>query len=89
MSTPPDLNQESDGRLYAIFKNDAKELLPAILTFNEASKLLRISAPTLRELLIRGIVPGQRIGKQWRINTQSLLDYVSGKSLVPRSRRKK
>ncbi len=62
---------------------------PEIMTFEEVAAFLRVSAPTLRESLMRKQIPGQKIGNQWRISKQSLLDCLSGKSHVLRSIRRK
>ncbi len=59
-----------------------------VLTFDEAASLLRISRPTLRELVIRNIIPARKLGKQWRFHRQSVIDFLSGKDLVLRSRSK-
>lgn len=42
----------------------------------EAAKFLRISACTLRELVRAGVVPGAKVGGEWRFTDESLEDYM-------------
>jgi len=61
----------------------------AIVTFQEAAGLLRISRPTLLELLKRGVIPARKVGRCWRFHRDALLAWVaSGDSRVSRSRSK-
>ena len=43
-----------------------------ILTVEQASDLLQLKAETLRTYLRKGIVPGRKIGKAWRISEEAL-----------------
>lgn len=49
-----------------------------ILTFREARIELRCSAPTLRKILRSGKLPAVRIGAQWRVREQDLLNFMQG-----------
>jgi excisionase family DNA binding protein len=60
-----------------------------IMTFAEVMAFLKISRPTLTELLKRGEIPARKLGNQWRFCRQTIIDYVSGKDHVSRSRRKR
>ncbi len=44
------------------------ESVPAVITLNDASILLQIPEDTLRRHLEAGIIPGVKIGKQWRLD---------------------
>lgn len=44
-------------------------------TFGEICRKLRISAPTLRKMLLRGDIQGIRAGRNWRIPEASLQEY--------------
>lgn len=46
--------------------------LPELLTVAEAAVVLRMSAPTVRRALARGELTGLRIGRQWRVERDSL-----------------
>lgn len=48
------------------------------LTAAEAAKILKISTYTLYELIKRGDLPAQKIGRQLRIDPQVLDDYLRG-----------
>ncbi len=44
------------------------ESVPAVITLNDASILLQIPEDTLRRHLEAGVIPGVKIGKQWRLD---------------------
>lgn len=62
--------------------------IPDVLTVSEAAEFLRISRPTLVELVAQGVLPGRKLGNQWRFYKQSLIRYLSGEALTSRSRSK-
>ena len=62
---------------------------PQVLTMEEAADFLRLSRPTLLQAVMRKEIPAQKIGNQWRFHLQSLIEHLSGKGHVLRSRRKK
>lgn len=43
---------------------------------DEAALLLRLARPTVRRLIVAGELPGRKIGKQWRISSIELGDYL-------------
>lgn len=48
--------------------------VPALMTPNEASWLLKIPEDTIRHYCQTAQLPAQRIGKQWRIDKQKLME---------------
>ena len=56
-----------------MYYND--EQLPALLTFSEAMEYLFISKNTLLKLLHDGTIEGFKIGKQWRIKKEVLINF--------------
>ena len=57
----------------------------ALLTVAEARELLGIGRNTIYRLLRTGQIPGaRRVGHQWRVHRQTLVDWLSCKSLAPR-----
>ena len=50
-----------------------------LITPEEAGKLLKITARWVRELVIRGLIQGQKVGRQWVVSRQSVLDYLEQK----------
>lgn len=52
----------------------------AAISITEAARLLGVSASTARKLAavgeLPGLIPG-KLGSQWRVNRQALLDYVN------------
>jgi excisionase family DNA binding protein len=45
----------------------------------EAAQWLRVSPQTVYRLLRSGKLPGKKIGQQWRIHKEDLVDYLRGK----------
>ena len=56
-----------------------------ILTSREACELLRISRPTLRNLIRKGEISAFKIGTNWRIMRTELERYVREKSTTRRT----
>jgi putative molybdopterin biosynthesis protein len=56
-----------------------------VLTATEACQLLRISRPTLRNLIKKGEISAFKIGNHWRIVRTELERYVREKSTARRS----
>jgi excisionase family DNA binding protein len=57
-----------------------------VLTLTETAALLRISRPTLFEMLRKGEIPARKVGRQWRFNRAVVLDWLHGNVAVSRSR---
>lgn len=51
---------------------------PAVLTVSEACVLLRMNEDTLRNHLEKGIVPGVKFGRQWRLDREALREKFGG-----------
>ena len=49
--------------------------LPALLTFAEALEYLFISKNTLLKMLHNGTIKGFKVGKQWRIKKEDLIEF--------------
>jgi excisionase family DNA binding protein len=59
----------------------AHEFRPAVasadvLTLDEAAELLRVEPRTIRELAVRGELPGRKLGREWRFARQALLEWL-------------
>jgi excisionase family DNA binding protein len=54
-----------------------------LLTLAEACGLLRISKPTLLNLLARKAIPGKKVGRCWRLDRAAIVKWVEG---IPLSR---
>lgn len=48
-----------------------------VLDMYELCCFLNISEPTARKLLENGEIKGKKVGRQWRILKQNVLDYLS------------
>ena len=53
---------------------------PEVLTVGEAAKFLRVSESQVRALLREGQIPGNKIGREWRIVKSDLLNHLRGKA---------
>ena len=49
--------------------------LPALLTFAEAMEYLFISKNTLLKMLHNGTIKGFKVGKQWSIKKEDLIEF--------------
>ena len=58
----------------------AEDHLPELLTVAEAAVVLRMSAPTVRRALARGELSGLRIGRQWRVDRDSLTNHQAAQA---------
>ncbi|MFH1150536.1 MAG: helix-turn-helix domain-containing protein [Actinomycetota bacterium] len=47
-----------------------------ILTVNDAAELLGVSPYTVRKHARQGLIPGRKIGKEWRFSHDSLLEWL-------------
>lgn len=47
-----------------------------VLTVNDAAELLGISPYTVRKQARQGLIPGRKIGKEWRFSRESLVDWL-------------
>jgi excisionase family DNA binding protein len=58
--------------------NETPQSVPETLTVDEAAEILRISKPTVRNLLVSGQLAGARVGRQWRIGKRAVLSMLAG-----------
>lgn len=49
-----------------------------ILTLDQAADLLQVSHNTLRKLIQEGQIPARKVGREWRLSRQVLLEWVAG-----------
>lgn len=52
--------------------------LPLVMTFAEVQELLLISRHTLMKLLSQNKLRGFKVGRQWRVKKEELLQYING-----------
>jgi excisionase family DNA binding protein len=63
-----------------------------VLTLDEAAQLLRVDERTVRELALRGELPGRKLGRAWRFSRAALLEWLaqaqaaSGSGTSPREK---
>jgi excisionase family DNA binding protein len=46
------------------------------LTANEAADLLRVSAKLIRDMARQGLIPGRKIGREWRFSRAALQKWL-------------
>ena len=49
---------------------------PDILDVEEAAELLQLSAPTVRQMADRKLLPGRQLGKLWRFSRRQLIEFI-------------
>jgi excisionase family DNA binding protein len=52
---------------------------PAVLTLEETSRYLRLSAQTVEQLALKGEIPGRRVEGTWRFLRKALEEWLLGK----------
>ena len=58
------------------------DLLPGVVTANEAAKYLRVSKATLLRLVKGGFILGVKIGRQWRFSKKTVLSLINNPELL-------
>lgn len=58
-------------------KRLTERIYPEILNMDELRSYLRISYDTALGLITSGQIPGKKINREWRINKQDVLNYIS------------
>jgi excisionase family DNA binding protein len=53
---------------------------PALLTASEVADLLRLNLQVVQRKLQAGEIPGYRIGRDWRVDRQQLMEWLEGHS---------
>lgn len=56
----------------------------AILTVKEAAAYLRLSEMTILRLANQGLIPGAKIGRQWRFTREAILGLVKHPEILRR-----
>lgn len=85
LTTPEELKSLISEAIKSELTNQQSQPAPeketVFLTRKEATKLLKISLPTLHEWTKSGKIPSTRIGKSIRYNKQELLDAIASKGI--------
>lgn len=50
-----------------------------IITPAQVAELLKIHIKTVYRLAEQGVIPGNRVGRSWRFNKQSIMELISTK----------
>ena len=50
---------------------------PEIMNVQEAADFLRVSPITVRAMLAEQLMPGKRMGKEWRLSRTALIQWLS------------
>lgn len=54
----------------------------SILTVREAADYLRVSEMTILRLANQGVIPGAKIGRQWRFPRESVLNLIGQNKVI-------
>lgn len=57
-----------------------------IFTAKDAAKYLKVSVPTILRLANQGLIPGSKIGHQWRFSKESILKLVKDNPILEREK---
>jgi excisionase family DNA binding protein len=47
-----------------------------VMTLRETAQFLRVSEMTLLRLVNRGVIPGLKLGRQWRFSRDTIADLI-------------
>jgi excisionase family DNA binding protein len=53
-----------------------RTVVPEVLTMEQAAKVLRCTAPTVRRLIRRRRIRGVRLGRVYRVSAEALRDFM-------------
>ncbi len=56
-----------------------------ILTVEEAADLLKIPRSSVYKLAQQGKIPAQKVGKHWRFNRKTLLNWIAGNTAIEKT----
>ncbi len=62
----------------------AVKAIPAVLTVKEVADFLKLSEMTILRLANQGIIPGAKIGRQWRFSGESVMDLIRHPEILKR-----
>lgn len=62
----------------------AVKAIPAVMTVKEAADFLKLSEMTILRLANQGIIPGAKIGRQWRFSGESVMDLIRHPEILKR-----
>ena len=62
-------------------KKLVERIYPEILNLDELRSYLRVSYDTAIQLIKTGQIPAKRIGREWRIVKQDVIDWVRNGSI--------
>lgn len=51
-----------------------------VVPVSKAADLLEVCDAQIRAMLKEGLLQGVKIGREWRINRQSIVDFANGKT---------
>lgn len=54
------------------------------MTVKEAADFLKLSEMTILRLANQGIIPGAKIGRQWRFSGESVMDLIRHPEILKR-----
>jgi len=47
-----------------------------IFTLQEAAEYLRVTKVTMRKLVAEGVIPARKVGREWRIHKDALVEWL-------------
>ena len=53
-----------------------RESTPEIYTINELMEILKVTRRTLQEYIKKGKIKAFKMGNEWRVTRESLLDFI-------------
>ena len=63
-------------------------MLEEILDADEVARLLKVHSRTVKRLASEGVLPGFRVGSQWRFRRESINEYIKRQEQQHNDRKK-
>jgi len=64
--------------------NPSVNEIPAVLTVRDVADYLKLSEMTILRLANQGILPGVKLGRQWRFSGQAVKDLIHHPEILGR-----
>lgn len=64
--------------------NRTVDKVPTVLTVKDVAEYLKLSEMTILRLANQGIIPGTKLGRQWRFSSEIVFDLIHNPEILKR-----
>lgn len=62
---------------------------PTVLTLKEVADYLKLSEMTILRLANKGVIPGAKLGRQWRFSSEVVVDLIRHPEIIRKAEARK